>query len=473
MSKKSSKLNLLSSTALGSIAFVGILVLVALIGRYYSVRFDLTESKRYSISDQSQKIIKSLKDDINIKGFYQETDPNSTKTRDLLKTYQYYSKKIQYQTVDPDREPSLAKHYQVRSYGTLVLEGYGKIQTVTTADEETITNAILKLTQEQQRVVYFLTGHGERDATNFDKDGYSTAKAAIERENFQIKALNLLADPKIPDNAALVVIARPQKPLLETELGALRQYLERNGNVMVLLEPFSDGGLEDFLKEQGIIISSDIVVDNMSRVFGASYLIPVITQYGSHQITDGFNIACFFPTVRSVHSAKDIPDNVNLTELASTSSYSWSDAEFRLGQQSPPEFDQAKDTKGPINVVAIAVISTKTSEAGKDKDQEKSAKSSETAASGGQAQLLVFGDSDFASNNYFNLQGNSDFLLNSINFMAQQENLISIERPKTTGSPLFLSPSQERLLFWVGLLLMPMVVLTSGIAVFWLRRKHR
>ena len=98
---------------------------------------------------------------------------------------------------------------------------------------------------------------------------------------------------------------------------------------------------------------------------------------------------------------------------------------------------------------------------------------SEATTSAEQAQLLVFGDSDFASNNYFNLQGNSDFFLNSINFLAQQENLISIERPKTAGTPFFLSPSQERLLFWVGLLLMPMVVLASGIAVFRLRRKHR
>jgi len=473
MSKKPSKLILLSSTTLGTIAFVGILVLAALMGKYYSVRFDLTENKRYSISDQSQKIVKSLKDDINIKGFYQETDPNSMKTRDVLKTYQYYSKKINYQSVDPDREPDLAKHYQIRSYGTLVLEGFGKTQTVTTADEETITNAILKLIQEQERVVYFLTGHGDRDVSNFDKDGYSTAKATIERENFQVKVLNLLVDPKIPDDAALVVIAYPQKPLLKTELEALGQYLERNGRVMILLEPFSDGGLGNFLKDHGIIISSDIVVDTMSRVFGASYLIPVITEYGFHKITDGFNIACFFPTARSIGSAEDTSDNVNLTELALTSSHSWSETEFSLGQQSPPEFDESKDRKGPINVAVMADISTNSSETGKDSDQQTNAASSEATTSAEQGQLLVFGDSDFVSNNYFNLQGNSDFFLNSINFLAQQENLISIERPKTAGTPFFLSPSQERLLFWVGLLLMPMVVLASGIAVFRLRRKHR
>ncbi len=473
MIKKPGKLTLLSNTALGFIAFLGILVFVALIGERHPLRLDLTESKRYSISDQSQKIVESLKDDINIKGFYQEADPNREQTRDLLETYRYYSKKINYQFTDPDREPSLAKHYQIRTYGTLVLEGFGKTQTIPTADEETITNAILKLTQEQQRTVYFLAGHGERDISNVEKDGYSTAKAAIEKENFQVKTLNLLVDPKIPDDAALVVVADPQKPLLATELDALRQYSIRNGSVMFLLEPFSDGGVAGFLKSYGIIISPDIIVDTMSRVFGASYLIPVITEYGFHKITDGFNVACFFPTTRSIGSAVGIPDSIELLELAFTSSYSWADTSFRLGQTEPPKFDETKDKKGPISVVVIAAISAANPGNDPKSQEQPTGKSAEATDAGGQAHLLVFGDSDFASNSYFNLQGNADFFLNAINFLGQQENLISIQRPKTAGAPLTLTKSQNRLLFWVGLLLMPAVVVVSGLAVFQLRRKHR
>ncbi|MEE9120615.1 MAG: Gldg family protein [Syntrophobacteria bacterium] len=472
MIKKPGKHTLLSNTALGFIAFLGILIFVALIGQRHPIRLDLTESKRYSISDQSRKIVESLQDDINIKGFYQEADPNRDQTRDLLEAYRYYSKKINYQFTDPDRNPSLAKHYQIRNYGTLVLEGFGKTQTIPTADEETITNAILKLTQEEQRTVYFLAGHGERDISNVDKDGYSTAKAAIEKENFQVKTLNLLVDPKIPDDAALVVVADPQKPLLTTELGALRQYINQNGSVMFLLEPFSDGGVADFLNSYGITISPDIIVDTMSRVFGASYLIPVITEYGFHKITDGFNVACFFPTTRSIDSAKGIPDSIDLLELAFTSSYSWAETNYRLGQPEAPKFDETKDKKGPISVGVIAAISAENP--GNDpKSEERTAGRRQRAAGRGQAQLLVFGDSDFASNSYFNLQGNSDFFLNSINFLGQQENLISIQRPKTAGAPLTLSRSQNRLLFWVGLLLMPAVVVASGLAVFQLRRKHR
>ncbi len=472
MTQKPAKLTLLSNTALAFIAFVGILVLVAFIGQRHPVRLDLTESKRYSISEQSQKIVHSLEEDILIRAFYQEADPNRDRTRDLLETYRYHSNRLNYQFIDPDREPSLAKHYQIRNYGTLILEGFSKTQSITTADEESITNAILKLTQEQQKVVYFLTGHGEREINSVEKDGYSTAKSEIEKENFQVKTLNLLVDPRVPEDAALVVAANPQKPLLATELDALHQYVDRNGSIMFLLEPFADGGLLEFLKTYGIILESDIVVDTMSRVFGASDLVPVITEYGFHKITDGFNIACFLPTTRSVFPAAQSPEAVDLTELASTSDYSWADTDFRFGQSEPPEFEQGKDKQGPITVAVVAAITPNTPDNDKESNQQSDSKSPESEHSPGQAQLAVFGDSDFASNTYFSLQGNSDFFLNAISFLAQQENLISIERPKVKSAPLTLSHSQGKLLFWIGLLLMPMVVLVSGLGVFSMRRKR-
>ena len=470
MTKKPGKLALLSSTALGFVAFVGILAFVALIGQRHPLRLDLTEGKRYSISEQSQKIVKALNGNINIIGFYQEADANREQTRDLLETYRYYCKKIKYQFIDPDREPSLAKHYMIRTYGTLVLEGFGKTETITTADEESITNSIVKLTEEKQRVVYFLAGHGDRDINNFDKDGYSTAKAVIEKENFQVKTLNLLEVPEVPEDAALVVVAYPKKALMTTELEALSQYLGRDGSLMFLLEPFSNGGLGDFLGSYGITLSPDIIVDTMSRVFGASYLMPVITEYGFHKITDGFNVACFFPTARSVKSADKVPPSVDITELASTSPYSWSETDFQFGQPEPPKFDETKDKKGPINVALIASVSNKAPSNGKKSDEQGTVNGENPE---GQGQILVFGDSDFASNGYFNMQGNSDFFLNSVNYLGEQENLITVERPKTSGTPLTLSRSQSQLLFWVGLFLMPVVVLVSGLAVFRLRRKHR
>jgi ABC-type uncharacterized transport system involved in gliding motility auxiliary subunit len=468
MTTRSVRVRRLSNTAFGLVAFVGILIVAALIGQRHPVRIDLSENKRYTLSEQSRKILAGLKGDIAIKAFFQEAGRNREQTRDLLETYRYQSNKIHYEFIDPDRHPTLAKQYQIRSYGTLVLEGLGKTQTVTGADEQSITNAIVKLSQQGEKVVYFLTGHGERDTTDVGKDGYATATSAIEKENFRVKPLNLLAEARIPEDAALVVIAGPQKPLLANELALLRQYMQQQGRVMVLLEPFADGGLRDLLKSYGFLIAADIIIDPMSRVFGASPLMPVITQYGLHKITEGFTVASIFPTARSVHTEEKSPPGIALTELALTSPYSWAETEYQAGSTKELKFDERKDRKGPVPLAAIAAIGV---EKGKAEAQEKG--SSGKGPSGGEAHLAVFGDCDFASNTYFNLQGNGDIFLNTISFLGQEEDLISIQRPKSGRAPLTLSRSQERILFWVGLLLMPLVVLASGIAVLQTRRRHR
>jgi ABC-type uncharacterized transport system involved in gliding motility auxiliary subunit len=469
MAIRSVRVRRLSNTVVGFLAFVGIVVIVARIGQSHPFRMDLSESKRYTLSEQSKKILRSLKGDVSIKAFFQEAASDREPTRDLLETYRYYSSHIHYEFIDPDRQPMLAKQYQIRMYGTLVLEGFGKSQTVTNASEEAITNAVVKLTQKGEKVVYFLTGHGERDTGDVGKDGYSTVKSAVEKENFKVKSLNLLRETRIPEDAAVVVLAGPQKPLLGGEIDLLRQYLQHKGQVMVLLDPFADGGIGDLLKAYGLSLTGDIIIDPMSRVFGASYLMPVITQYGFHKITEGFTIASIFPTARSISKEGKSPAGITVTELASTSPSSWADMDYRSSTSKELRFDEKRDKKGPIPVAAIAEIEAKPE--GGTNDQEKGGPRADKQ--GPAAHLAVFGDCDFASNTYFNLQGNGDFFLNTVNFLGQQENLISIERPKQRSAPLTLSQSQEHVLFWVGLLLMPLVVVVAGIGVFRERRKHR
>ena len=94
--------------------------------------------------------------------------------------------------LDPDRQPELARRYEIRSYGTLVLEGYQKKQPIQRADEESFSNALLKLTRRQEKKIYFLIGHGEHDLKDTSKNGYSNLDAALEKENYQIDELNLL-----------------------------------------------------------------------------------------------------------------------------------------------------------------------------------------------------------------------------------------------------------------------------------------
>ena len=177
----------------------------------------------FSLSQQTRKILDSLQEPIVIKAFYASLGPERAQARDLLETYQYHNKNVSYEFIDPDRQPEVARQYDIRSYGTLVLEGYQKKQTVQRADEESLSNAIFKLSRSREKKIYFLTGHGEHSIKDADKNGYSSLDAALTKENYQIAGLNLMQQAQVPDDAALLIVAGPTKPLLPPEVESLKQ----------------------------------------------------------------------------------------------------------------------------------------------------------------------------------------------------------------------------------------------------------
>ncbi len=457
-----------SGTALRTIIFTAILVFVVLIVENHPWRADLTESKEFTLTDQTQKILEGIKIPINIKGFFQEATKEKIKAKDLLDTYKYYCSKLSYQFIDPDRHPEIAKQYGVRSYGTVVLEGAGKKQTITRLDEENLTNALMKLIQAKQKVVYFLTGHGEVSIENFDKNGYSTVRRQLEKENYLVKTLDLLHTPAIPDDASVVVIAGPKKNLMKTEIDTLRQYIENGGKLIVMLDPYHNGNLKRFLHDYGIKIQNDIVIDKLSRVFGGSYLMPVITKYAMHKITENFNIATFFPESRSLSKLEKTKKGINVIPVALTSSGAWAETDLTtLITKNTASFDPKQDKPGPICLVMMSEIQAKKQE---NKDKGNGTKTTNQKRKG---QLVAFGDTDFANNTYFGLSGNGDLFLNVVNYLAQEENLITIKRPTKKGNPLILTSAQSRLAFLIPVVFVPLFVIFCSLFVFGMRRKQR
>lgn len=466
-----------SNTLISIIFFLGILTIIALIAQEHPWRLDLTESGAYTLSEQTRNILKSIKEPVEIIAFYATAQPELGEARDLLETYKYNSNKISYEFIDPDREPEKARKYDVRSYGTLVVEGYGKKQTVLNADEESLTNAILKLTREKKKKVYFLIGHGEHSLEELDKNGYSTVKSALQKENYDVEELNLLQHEHVPDYAAALIISGPQKPLFSQELAALKTYLHAGGKLLVFLDPEFEVGLTDFLKQYGVELSDDIIIDKLSRVFGGSYLLPVVTEYGLHRITENFNIATFYPEARSVRPMEEVPEGIQVDVLAATSPNAWAETDLDLLQQGQASFDEKSDRAGPVPLMVLAEISIKESNTDKPggaspNDEKKSSKNE----AGGQPQksyLLVAGDSDFINNTHFGLSGNGDFFLNIVNFLAEEENLITIEGRKGAGRPIMLTQGQAQSLLWTVLVFVPLALLIIAFSVYRVRRSQR
>ncbi|SMC23373.1 ABC-type uncharacterized transport system involved in gliding motility, auxiliary component [Desulfacinum hydrothermale DSM 13146] len=472
-----------SNALVSTLVFLAILVFVALIAQRHPLRVDLTESGEFSLSEQSRKVVESLQEPVTIKAFFATASPQRLKTKDLLETYRYHNKKIRYEFVDPDRRPEVARQYEIRDYGTLVLEGFGRKETVLRADEEAITNALLKLSRKKKKKIYFLTGHGEHSLDEINKVGYSTVKSALEKENYTVEKLNLLQRENVPEDAAVLIVAGPHKPLFPEEVASLEAYVKRGGKVVVFLDPGLDGGLKDFVRSLGIQVGDDMVIDKLSRVFGGSYLMPVVTRYGAHKITEGFNVATFYSEARSVRPVKKPPEGVTVVTLATTSENAWAETDLDRLHRGEASFEEGQDAPGPVPLVVLAAVdtnklskssSTQTAQekAGREgRDEAGVAHAAETRLPTG--YLVVAGDSDFVDNTHFGLSGNGDFFLNTIHFLAEEETLITIEPRKKEGQTLILTQDQARLVFWVPLVLIPALVLAVGLGVYRMRRAQR
>ena len=457
---------------------LGILVAVEAISARHSARLDLTSSKRYTLSEQTLNVLKNLEKPVRVTAFHQEGSPETEEAKDLLDQYAYASRKFSFEFVDPDRFPGKARRYKITAYGTIVVETDAREEKITQATEQEVTNALLRVTQTREKVIYFMIGHDEKSTENSGKDGYSAAKMAIEDQNYVVRDLLLIRVQDVPADASVLIIAGPKKALFHEEVLTLKRFIDQGGHLLILVDPETDTGLNGFLKSWGIEVGQDVIVDKLSRLFGADYLTPIVSQYaGYHPITEDFNTASFFPFARSIRAAEDGPPNVENTELAQTGPSSWAETDLAMLKEGEASYDHQKDTMGPIPVAVVSKIRHQVEEA--DEDLTKKLGQDEVEAPHDKddkndmprpARIVVFGDSDFAGNAHVNLSGNRDLFMNALSWLAEEEDLIAIRPKKAEGQPVVLSYTQGRVIFWTSVILLPGTVLMVGVVILRLRR---
>jgi len=439
--------------------FLGVLIFTNLLIHRHKHRFDFTEANLFTLAPQTKKFITNLPREVNLTAFFQIETPEKNSFENLIAGYLEETDKIGITYVDPDKNPAVTKQYGVTTYGTIVLESGSKETKVQNATEENLTNALLKVTRDEQKVIYFLEGHGENQIDSTKNEGHQTAKKNLEQDGFIVKSLLLLQTREVPKDASTLVIAGPKKPIQKEEQKALKSYLEKGGAVMMLVDPKSKHGMEAFLKNWGVELGDNIVIDPMSKLFGGDFAAPVVNQYSAHDITSEFVLPTIFPIIQSV---KAIPTSkIETVELLKTSTNSWGESNFESGAI---KFDTDTDLKGPVSV---AVVATKIlrSEA---HDENEEAHEQELKQL--KATLVVIGDSDFSNNRYINFSGNGDFFLNTVSWLAEEENLISIRPKEKRNSPIHLTSSWGSAIFVLGVLIFPGIVAGTGIRIWWRRR---
>ncbi len=454
-----------SNAFVSVLIFLAILTVVSLLSTKYRHRFDLTEGGIHSLSNETVTVLQSLKKDVRITAFFRQNE--QAEIEELMKDYLYHTKRVSYEVVDPDKNPARAKRYKIRQYRTTVLECGDKEYRVLTADEKTLTNALIKVTRDREKVIYFLTGHGENALSGQDREGMSTAKERVGDLNFAVRDTLLLARTRaVPADCALLVIAGPRKALFPAEADSVKAYLDAGGKALIMIDPDIDSGLEGLLTAYSIRLGNDFVVDNsgIGGLFGLDASMPVATNYADHEITSKMKgTMTTFMLARSV-SAMTIKSagDAQAVEIVKTSEQSWAETDLsplrdrRKGGQ--VAFDPAQDRRGPIPLGVAATATPRTYAASASDPGRRT------------TRLVAFGDADFATNQFFKFQGNGDLFLNAVSWLLEEEDLIAI-RPKEAGfNPIFLNKRQGDIIAYLTTLVIPGLVFAAGIAVWWRRR---
>jgi ABC-type uncharacterized transport system involved in gliding motility auxiliary subunit len=451
-SKRSSQLG--TNTAILTLAVIAILVVANYLGSQYHKSFDLTAEHLYTLSPQTQKIVRNLKQDVNIVRFAKRPDQQLD---DLLAEYRNLSHNIKFQEVDPDQKPDLAREYGATQMGEVDVNTGSRTQHITPPEEggiteQSLTSAILKVTSGTVKTVCFVTGHGEKSLTDTGPHGYSEADAGMKRENYETKSINLVQSNGVPSECSVVVVDGPTQSSFPQETAMLSKYLDGGGKSLFELDPVTadhqqPANLDSILSAWNIKLGNNIAIDasGMGRLFGAGPEIPLVVDYGDSPITKTLQrTMTFFPLAQTVMPADPSKPDPQITELLKTSSSSFTTP--KLARE--VSYDPKTDMKGPLSLGVSA----------EKKVDDKT------------ARLVVIGDSDFASNEAIGQSSNGDLFFNAVDWLASDQNLISI-RPKVAKSRnVNLTESQETALRWADIFALPGIVLFLGIAIWWKRR---
>ncbi len=425
---------------------LGIVVLLAFISNRHHYRSDLTAKGLYSLAEQTKSILNDLNKEVNIYAFYKKTD--EMRAKDLLDEYAFRSKFVNYEFIDPNEKPQIARRYNVTQYNTIIVESGVKQETINEFSESNLTNAVVKVTRELDKVIYFLQGHGEKLVDEEGSQDYKRAADGIKSENYLVKSLNLAEEKQIPEDCSVLISAGPKSDFFQFELDTIDLFIANGGKFMALIDPQVNSNLLESLGKYKIKMVDNIIVDasGVGQLFGMGPEIPLVSDYEDHEIFKDFNIMTFYPRARSVETSTEGESGFTTKVLFKTTPSSWAESDY-LNRR--VEFNADKDIKGPI---PLAVLSTKTIRENK------------------KAQVMVVGDSDFATNAYIRNSGNYDLFLNMVNWMAEEEDLITIRPKEIDDRRVNLTQKDSKMVLYLCVIALPLMVVIGGVVVYFKRR---
>jgi len=443
-------------------SLITVLLVIAIVGvcnfvvSKHPLKADLTKDKLHTLSDQTEKVVKGIQKPV--KAVLYGRAASKDKYRPLFDNYKELNSKFEVSYVDIDREPSRAKEAGIRKYDTLKLVIEKRDQQLEEPNEEKLTNALIKLLKEKSPTLCAITGHGEKNFSGTDAEGYEAMKKALNNQSDEVKEHNLALEPKIPETCDGIAIIGPTKPFLPAEVDAIKNYLDNGGHALLALDmnfrgPEYTPELLTLIESWNVKAVPAVIVDPVSKMLGVDASVSIVANYQKdHAITKDFQANSLLPFSRPLEVIPNAPAGVTVQWLGQTTPKSFAISDMKMFASGQIQFAEDQAKMGPYNV-AVAVD-------GKKADSKATRNT----------RIAVFGSSFFASNNYARLGGNMDLFLNSASWVLEDESMISIRAKEEGAGKIELSEKMGRTIFLLTVVLNPLLIATGGIAN-WVRRK--
>lgn len=437
--------------------------------KFFNFQKDFTKNKVFTLSDQTATKLRNLKSELKITAFMDERNPEKAPFKELLQRYASESKNVKVQFIDADKDKLMAEGEGAKD-GDVVVEYAGKKHVTRTLSEEGITQAMIKASKTSLALICLTQKHGEMSLETPEEDPRSISylKLGLENEGFLTKSIDIQSG--VEDVCDILFVAGPTQNFSASELDGMETFLNQGKKMVLLLDPqlpnpkiekgvleVKPTGFEDFLSHWGVEVGTNLLLEKQLQLFQGQKIVPVIraAELGNHPIVDSLkttNASVVFDRARSVTAKKNVDTTVIELIKSAPEGASWAianvDSVLRKGQLTLT----SKDIKGPVTF-AVAV--------------EKELKDNK------RAQLVVFGDSDFVSNNLVRAyEYNFDLVLNTFSWLSGDQESVSIRPKMFQSSFVELTPEKSNTIFYITIVLIPMVILMFGLNLWWVRKQR-
>ena len=451
---------------------LAVLVAANFLANHYDKSYDSTANKQFSLSDQTIKVVKGLKSDVQFTYFGAQTDFRSA--RDTLDRYASLSPKLHVTYIDPERKPQVAKAAGFRSDSTVIVENAARRESAKSLSEEEITGALIRSLKSDERTVCVLSAAGEHSIDDSDSGGYSLFKQVLERDNYKVRTETLrpaapaeskslaigqapaAASSEVPKSCTVLVIAGPKNDYPVPVVNALKTYVEGGGRALFLLdtplrlgdsEPPSDNAdLLKLLADWGVTANKDLALDlsGVGQLFRLGPEVPFIVGYESHPITEPLTrVPTAYPLSRSLDTQSG--SKATLSKLVATTEASVATTSI----SARGAVDPTKGKRGPLTLAVAGTLSGSP-----------------------QGRFVVLGTSRAAQNSIAGSRplGNRDLMVNIVNWLSSDEDLISIRPKSPEDRPLNMTTRRLTATFWLSVVVFPFAVIAFGLITWWRRR---